>query len=71
MKANVGTNDKLIRFAVAIVLVVLFYKHILTGTIGVVALIVALVLTLTGIFSFCPLYPLFGINSCKKEIPKK
>jgi hypothetical protein len=67
MKANIGSSDKLVRLALAIVLILLFYKEIVTGTLGVVALILALVLTITSLINFCPLYTLFKINTAKKK----
>ena len=66
MKKNMGSYDKLIRLVVAIVLIVLYYKEVLTGTLGIIALVLALVLTVTSLIGFCPLYTLFGINTCKK-----
>ena len=70
MKKNMGSYDKLIRLAVAIVLIALYYTGVLTGTLGIIALVVALVLTITSLISFCPIYGLFGMNSCKKELLK-
>ncbi len=67
MKKNMGSGDKLIRLAVAIVLIVLYYTGILSGTIGIIVLVLALVFTITSLISFCPLYTLFGISTCKKE----
>lgn len=67
MKANLGSTDKLIRLLLAIVLIVLYYKEIIVDTMGIVALIVALMLTLTSLISFCPLYTLFGASTCKRE----
>jgi hypothetical protein len=67
MKKNMGSTDKLIRLGVAIILIVLYYKSVLTGPLGIIALVVALLLTITSLFSFCPLYTLFGIKTCKKE----
>jgi hypothetical protein len=67
MKKNMGSNDKLIRLMVAIVLIIFYYKGILAGTLGIVALALALILTVTSLISFCPLYALFGITTCKKE----
>ena len=67
MKKNMSSYDKLIRLIVAIVLIVLYYRGILSGTLGIVALLVALVLTITSLLSFCPLYTLLGISTCKKE----
>ena len=65
-----GSIDKLVRLFIAIVLIILFYKEVLTGTIGIVALVLALVFALTSLISFCPLYLPFGINTAKKA-PKK
>lgn len=67
MKANMGTADKLIRIIIAIVVAALYYKEIITGTVGIVLLVLAGVFVLTSLISFCPLYTLFGINTCKKK----
>lgn len=67
MKRNMSSIDKLVRLALAIVLIILFYKEILTGTLGIIALVLALVLTVTSLISFCPLYAIFGIRTNKKE----
>jgi len=67
MKANMGSADKLIRLLLAIVLILLFYFEVLTDTLGIVALIVALLLTVTSLINFCPLYPIFRINTTKKK----
>ena len=62
-----GTTDKLIRLTVAIVLIVLYWRNVLTETWGIIALVVALILTLTSLIGFCPLYSIFGLKTCKKE----
>jgi len=67
MKKNMGSTDKFVRLVLAIVLILLFYKEILTGTLGIIALVLALILTITSLVSFCPLYTIFGINSCKTQ----
>ncbi len=67
MKKNMGSYDKLIRLSVAIVLTVLYYVGILPGTLGIIALVLALVFTITSLISFCPLYAIFGKSTCKKE----
>lgn len=70
MKKNMGSYDKLIRLLVAIALIILYYKGILAGVLGVAALLIALVFTITSLLSFCPLYTLFGVNTCKSEEEK-
>lgn len=66
MKTNMGSTDRLIRAVVALVLAVLYGTGTLSGTLGIVALVVAAVFLLTSFVSFCPLYTLVGINTCKK-----
>lgn len=58
-----GTADKIIRLIVAAVLAFLFYNGTITGTLGIVAVVVAAVFALTSLVSFCPLYTLLGINT--------
>ena len=65
MKKNVGSVDKIIRYILAIVLVALYYFGTLTGIWGTVALVGAAVLVLTSLFSFCGIYAIFGMNTCK------
>lgn len=59
-----GTVDRLVRVLVAAVLAFLYYNGTLTGTLGIVALVVAGVFVLTSLISFCPLYTLLGLNTC-------
>ena len=71
MRKNVGSIDKLVRLLIAIALIVLFYLEIITGTLGIIALVLALVLSITSLVSFCPIYALFGLSSCEKEKTKE
>jgi Protein of unknown function (DUF2892) len=65
MKKNMGMLDKKIRLAVAVLLAGLYFINTITGTLALVAVIVAAVFALTSVISFCPLYTLFGSNTCK------
>ena len=67
MKKNMGTIDRTIRLIVAIVFAVLYFTNIVTGTLGLVLVILGAVFVLTSFISFCPLYLPFGINTCKKK----
>lgn len=67
MKKNMGTADKAIRSVVALVVAILYFTGVLTGTLGVVLLVFAGVFLLTSFISFCPLYAPFGIRTCKAE----
>lgn len=67
MKKNMGSADKLIRVLIAVAIAVLYYLGKIEGTLALVLLAFALIFLLTSLVSFCPLYTIFGINSCKKE----
>ncbi|MFN7912282.1 MAG: DUF2892 domain-containing protein [Bacteroidota bacterium] len=67
MKKNMGNIDKIIRILVAIIIAVLFFTKVITGTLGIVLLVLAGVFVLTSLISFCPLYTLVGINTCSKD----
>lgn len=64
MKKNMGTSDKAIRVIVAVVISILYFTNILTGTLGIVMLAFAAIFVLTSFISFCPLYAPFKINTC-------
>jgi uncharacterized membrane protein len=64
MKKNMGSMDKTIRIIIAAVVAGLYYGNIITGTLGIVLLVLAGVFVLTSLVSFCPLYTLFGISTC-------
>lgn len=59
-----GTADRIIRVLIAIIVGVLYYSGTITGTIGIVLLLLAGVFVLTSLVSFCPLYAPFGIKTC-------
>lgn len=67
MKKNMGTIDKVVRILVALVIAVLYFTHVISGVLGIVLLVVAVVFVATSFLSFCPLYLPFGINTGKKE----
>jgi hypothetical protein len=61
MAANVGGIDRTLRIVVGIAVLALFF--VLEGNARYWAL-VGLVPLFTGIFSFCPLYTVLGLNTC-------
>jgi len=67
MKPNMGSTDKIIRIAIAAVIALLFFLDVITDTLGVVLLIFAGVFVLTSLISFCPLYPVFKMDTSKKK----
>ncbi|MBK6835545.1 MAG: DUF2892 domain-containing protein [Bacteroidetes bacterium] len=67
MKKNMGNIDKIVRILIAAVVAVLYFTGIVTGTLGIVLLVLAGVFVLTSLISFCPLYTIFGMNTCPKD----
>lgn len=67
MKKNMGTVDKVIRVLVAVVVLVLYFTHVISGTLAVILLILAGVFIITSLIGTCPLYLPFGLNTGKKE----
>jgi hypothetical protein len=67
MKKNMGTADKSVRVLLAIAVAVLYYFDVIGGTLAIVLLAFAIIFLLTSLVSFCPLYTLLGINTCKTK----
>jgi len=69
MKLNMGSADRIIRAIIAITLGVLYYYNVgfMTGTVGIVLLVVAAVFLLTSLVSFCPLYTIIGLSTKDKS----
>ncbi|MDX1479877.1 MAG: DUF2892 domain-containing protein [Saprospiraceae bacterium] len=65
MTKNMGSTDRIIRFVLAAIFAGLYFGNVVSGTIGMVLLILAGVFVLTSFISFCPLYAPFGINTCR------
>lgn len=59
MKMNVGMLDKVLRIIAGVVLIGLS----LMGTIGIWGWI-GIIPLVTGIMGWCPLYSIFGMNTC-------
>jgi hypothetical protein len=64
MKKNMGNTDRVIRLIIAAIIGVLYYTGTISGTLGLVLLVLAGVFVLTSFVSFCPLYAPFGISTC-------
>jgi drug/metabolite transporter superfamily protein YnfA len=67
MKKNMGTIDRVFRVIVAIVIIALFFTHVITGTLGIVLMALGGVFLLTSFISTCPLYMPFGISTKGKK----
>lgn len=64
MKYNMGFADRFTRVLIAVVIVVLYFTHTITGPLAYILMGVGLVFLLTSLVGSCPLYSLFGIKTC-------
>ena len=67
MKKNMGTTDKIFRILIAVLIGVLNFTNVISGTLATLLGIIAVVLLLTSFISFCPLYLPLNINTRKKK----
>jgi hypothetical protein len=64
MKKNMSSADRLVRVIIAAIIATLYLTNVISGTLGLVLLILAGVFVATSLISFCPLYAIFGISTC-------
>ena len=65
MKSNMGSIDKIIRLSLAIIGGLLVYFEVIDGALAYIVLALAAIFVLTSLVGFCPLYGIFGLNTCK------
>ena len=59
-----GSADRIIRIIIAAIVGILYFTGVISGTLGLILLILAGIFVLTSLISFCPLYAPFGIRTC-------
>ena len=64
MKKNMSSVDRIIRLIISAIMVTLYLTNVVSGTLGIILLVLSGVFTLTSIIGFCPLYAIFGISTC-------
>ena len=64
MKKNMGNADRIIRILLAAVFAVLYFTNTITGTLGLILLVLGIVFLLTSLVGSCPLYAVLGVNTC-------
>lgn len=62
-----GSVDKIIRVIVAAIIAILYFTNVISGTLGIVLLVLAVIFVLTSLVSFCPLYAPFRFNTCRNK----
>ncbi|AVR44576.1 DUF2892 domain-containing protein [Christiangramia fulva] len=67
MKKNMGRTDKIVRLIIAAALLILYATEVVEGTWGIIFLILAGILVLTSLVSFCPLYAPFHLHTNRNK----
>ena len=65
-----GSADKIIRIIIAAIIGLLYFTGTISGTLGIVLLVLAGIFVLTSFISFCPLYAPFGVSTCSVKEKK-
>ena len=70
MKKNMGMADRLIRPLIAIVIAILYFSGKISGGLGIILGIFAIVFLLTSAIGWCPLYLPLKFSTCKTKEEK-
>lgn len=67
MQKNMGTWDRITRFALAALIAILYFTNVISGTWAIILGIVAVIALVTSLVGVCPLYKVLGISTSKKS----
>lgn len=67
MKKNMGKTDSIVRIVLAVLFGALYFSGTVTGILGLILMVLAIVFLLTSFIRFCPLYLPFGLSTCEPE----
>jgi hypothetical protein len=66
MTKNMGLVDRVIRILAAVLVLVLYLTHVISGPLAVVLGVIAAVFVITGFVGTCPAYLPFKLSTLKK-----
>lgn len=67
MKKNVGSIDKIIRYLLAALFIILFIFNVVSGLFGYILLALAAIFILTSLLNFCPIWWMIGVRTNKSK----
>lgn len=67
MNKNMGSTDRIVRIVIAVILAALYLTGTVTGTLGIIFLVVAAVFLVTSLLGWCPLYLPLGLTTKKQS----
>ena len=65
MKRNLSNIDRIIRVVLAALFAYLYFGGVVTGTFGIILVVLGAVFLLTAVVAFCPLYAPFKLSTFK------
>lgn len=71
MKKNMGTLDKTLRILAAIVIAILYFTDVISGTVAIILGIIAIAFIVTSLVGYCPAYTPLKISTTKSEEAKQ
>ena len=68
MKRNMGSADRVLRILAALVVAILVFTNVISGTLAVILMVFAVIFLITSFIGLCPLYSLLGFSTCKNQV---
>jgi len=68
MKSKLGNPQRIARVVIAIIIAALYFTNVVTGTFGIVLLVIGSIMLFTSVINFCPMVMM---NACPSDIVKK
>ena len=68
MKSKLGNPQRIVRVIIAIIIAVLYFTNVITGTLAIVLLVIGSIMLLTSLVNFCPMVMM---NACPGDLVKK
>jgi hypothetical protein len=65
MKKNINNVDRILRVLIAGAIAILYFTGLISGTLAIILGILAIVLLITSLINFCPLYALLKFSTLK------
>jgi hypothetical protein len=69
MTRNMGNLDRGIRLLIALAVAVLYFTHMISGTLAIILGIVAIAFFATSLIGWCPAYLPFGLSTRSRGTP--
>lgn len=63
MTRNMGVIDRWLRLLAAVMVVVLYLTHSISGTFAAVLGVIAVIFVVTSVLGYCPMYIPFGLST--------